>query len=165
MQANIELSLRTREVHQLFERKINRDRLFIQAILHKFNIVINRCNKQEPKALLAYKQMEQKIQALTKQFRDEISRFELLLTRKKIFDGNKISYVVQFRPIITLTNPLAMQLVELIETYDELVATLKLLHLAGCFEEEQFYFVHVKRTQKLANQILSWIMQKKICGE
>ena len=61
MKINIELSLRTREVYQLFERKINGERMFIEAILHKFNTVINRCQQQNSQALLIYKQINQKI--------------------------------------------------------------------------------------------------------
>ena len=160
MKTHIELSLKTSEVYQLFERKINRDRLFIQAILHKFNIVINRCNQQEPQALLTYKQLEQKLHRLTKQFGNEIIKFRLLLAQKKNFDNNKISYAVQFKPIITLTNPLAMQLVELIETYDELIAVHKLLRFAGCFESDGIYFENVKRIQKLVNQQLSGFILK-----
>lgn len=158
MKASIELSLRTREVYQLFQRKINGDRLFIEAILHKFNIVINRCQKKDPQALITYKQIEQLTQKLIKQFMNETIRFEQLLAKKKKFDSKNISITVQFLPSIIVTNPLAMQLIELIETYDKLTASLKLLHLAGCFDEDGIYFENAKRIQKLANQSLSRII-------
>lgn len=160
MKANIELSLRTREVYQLFERKINGDRLFIQAILHKFNIIINRCNKQEPHALVSYQQIEQQMQDLTKQFTSENKKFELLLAKRKDFDSKRVHFVVQFFPTVIVTNSLAMQLVELIEFYDKLVATLKLLHLSECFGTDEIYFENIKRIQKLTNRILSEILLK-----
>lgn len=51
-----------------------------------------------------------------------------------------------------------MRLIELIEAYDNLVATLKLLHLIGCFESDQDYYANITRIQKLANQMLSKII-------
>ena len=54
-----------------------------------------------------------------------------------------------------MTNPLAMQLIEFIEIYDKLIAILKLLHLAGCFESDEAYFGNIKRPQKMANTMLS----------
>lgn len=158
MKASIELALRTREVNQLFHRKINGDRLFIEAILHKFNIVINRCNQQNPQALTAHKQIEQKLQDLTRQFTAEITKFEMLLTKKKYFDNKTINFLSQFHLKITVTNPLALQLIELIETYDKLIAMLKFLGLAGCFKEDEIYFENIKRIQKSTNSVLSKIL-------
>lgn len=155
MKVSIELSLRTREVYQLFERKINGERFFIDAILHKLNRVINRCQNQEPHAVAIYNQMEQKILDIEQQFINEMVRFELLLSKKKGFESKKVNFIIQFRPSLIISNPLGLQLIQFIETYDRLMATLKLLHLAGCFETEGLYFGNVSRYQKMANQILS----------
>ena len=57
--------------------------------------------------------------------------------------------------MITVSNPLGMRLVEFIEIYDQLVATIKLLNLAGCFMSDNDYYTNIKRIQKLANQMLS----------
>lgn len=158
MKASIELSLRTREVYKLFERKISGNRLFIDAILHKINRVINSCHNQDLRALASYNQMEQKIINLTQQFSDEIVRFETLLSKKKNFESKKVNFVIQFRPSLIISNSLAMQLIQFIETYDQLVATLKLLHLAGCFETDGLYFGNICRYQKMANQALSTLV-------
>jgi len=158
MKASIELALRTREVNQLFERKINGDRLFIEAILHKFNIVINRCNQQDPHALIAYKQIEQQIQDLTRQFTTEITKFEMILQKKKILENKKIDFLAQFKPTISISNPLALQLVETIEVYDKLTAIMKLLNLAGCFETNTIYFGNIKRIQKIVNNGFSALL-------
>ena len=155
MQVNIELSLRTHEVYQLFERRINGDRLFIQAILHKFNIVINHSRQQPPQKLTRYTEMRQTIICLTQQFNSEAVRFEALLTKRGNFDHKKISYAVKFQPSIIVTNSLAIQLIEFIEIYDKLIAILKLLHLAGCFDSDEAYFGNIKRFQKMANTMLS----------
>ncbi len=162
MKASIELSLQTREVYQLFKRKINGDRLFIDAILRKFNIVINRCNQQDPEALIAYQQIEQKIQELTKQFTTETKQFELLLSKKNNFDSGKIHFVIQFRPSIIVSNSLSIQLVGLIDIYDKLVSQLKLMNLAGFFEETQDYFANIKRIQKIFNQTASSLINQAL---
>ncbi|WP_040534087.1 AcaB family transcriptional regulator [Legionella drancourtii] len=158
MKAEITLNLRTREVYKLFERRISGDRLFIEAILHKMNIVIGRCRRQEPAALKMLYEMEQQINALTQEFASEIKHFEMLLSKKKEFKDKQINFVVQFYPRIIVCNPLSMKLAELIEVYDQLIATLKLLRLAGCFETDQTYFTHMKQKQKLTNQSLSRII-------
>lgn len=155
---SIELPLRTREVYQLFQRKLKGDRLFIDALLHKFNIVTTRCNQQDPQSLILYKQIEQKIQDLTQQIRTDTTKFELLLKKKKIFDSSKVNFTFQFRPTITVNTPLCIQLIELIDRYDKFVIVLKLLCLAGCFETDGIYFGNVTRVQKLMNSTLSRIM-------
>ena len=155
MKISIELALRTREVYRLFERRISGDRLYIAAILHKFNIVINRCRQRDPLALASYQQMIQEIIKFTQQYSDEIARFEAMLTKKKDFTGTKVSYITKFRPAIIVTNPLSMLLIEFIEIYDKLIAVLKLLQLAGCFESDEIFWSNTKRYQKMTNQMLS----------
>ena len=158
MKAEITLNLRTREVYQLFERKINGDRLFIEAILHKINRVIGKCRHQDPVALKGLSDMEQQINALAQKFAAETKHFEAILSKKKELKDKQINFVVQFNPKIIVCNPLSMKLAELIEVYDQLIAILKLLRLAGCFENDQAYFSHMKQKQKLTNQSLSRII-------
>ncbi|AGN14968.1 TPA: DUF1845 domain-containing protein [Legionella pneumophila] len=158
MKAEITLNLRTREVYKLFERKISGDRLFIDVILHKMNIVIGQNRKPNPMALKMLSEMEQQLNSLTNAFSSEIRRFEELLAKKKEFKDKQINFVVQFHPKIIVCNPLSIKLAELIEVYDQLIATLKLLRLAGCFETDQAYFIHMKQKQKLTNQSLSKII-------
>lgn len=157
MKASIELALRTREVYQLFERRISGDRLFIEAILHKFNVVMYHASQhqQTPLALIKYKQIENKILEFTHQFTNEVARFEILLAKKKNFENTKISYITKYQPVIIVTNPLAMQLIEFLEIYDRLIASLKLLQLAGFFESDEISWNNIKRYQKMANQMLS----------
>lgn len=158
MKAEITLNLRTREVYKLFERKISGDRLFIEAILHKMNIVIGRCRRQDPVALKVLYEMEQQINTLAQEFAAEVKRFEVLLSKKKEFKDKQINFVIQFHPKIIISNPINMKLAELIEIYDQLISILKLLRLAGCFDTEQAYFNHIKQKQKIANQSLSRII-------
>ena len=158
MQAIIELSLKTREVFKLFERHIDGDRLFIEAILHKFNIVMRQCKQQAPRALVAYDQINQAILTLTQQFSDEVNRFETILEKRKEFGRKQINFITQFHTVITINTPLSMRLIEFIEVYDRLIAILKLLHLTGCFASDNDYYANIKRIQTLANQILSSII-------
>lgn len=158
MKASIELSLCTREVYKLFERKIGGNRFFIEAILHKMNIVINRCQNQESRSIAIYKQVEQKILNLTQQFTDEVERFDALLSKKKEFASKKVNFVIQFHPSLIISNHLGIQIIQLIEAYDKLVAPVKLLHLAGCLGTDELYYENMTRYQKVANQVLSTLM-------
>jgi len=158
MQANIELALKTREVFKLFERRIDGDRLFIEAILRKFNVVMKQSKQQMPEAMLAYTQIEQALNTLTQQFFDEVNRFELMLSKRKDFDNKKINFIPQFHTTITINSQLNIRLVEFIEIYDNLIATLKLLHIAGCFTSDNDYDTNLKRIQLLANRMLSTIL-------
>lgn len=158
MQVNIELALRTREVFKLFERKIDNDRLFIHAILHKFNIVMSYSKQQGLQTSSTFRQIEQPMITLTQQFNDEVSRFNEVLNKRKNFNSTKVNFIAQFHPMIAVSNPLSMRLVEFIEVYDQLIATVKLLHLAGCFMSNTDYYANIKRIQKLANKMLSHAM-------
>jgi hypothetical protein len=158
MKVSIELALRTREVYQLFERRINGDRLFIEAILHKFNIVMNQCRQQNPQAHAIYQQIHQDIVKITRHFTDEVTHFDALIAKKKDFSNTKVNYITQFRPVIIATNPLSMHLIEFIEIYDKLIAGLKLLQITGCFESDSVYWSNNKHYQKMANQMLSTVI-------
>ncbi|AOU64469.1 AcaB family transcriptional regulator [Legionella pneumophila] len=161
MKAEITLNLRTQEVYKLFERKISGDRLFIEAILYKMNIVIGRCRRQDPVALKMLYEMEQQLNTLAQEFAAKVKRFEILLSKKKVFKDKQINFVVQFYPKITVSNTLSMKLAELIEIYDRLIAILKLLRLAGCFNTDEIYFSNIKHHQKSTNQVLSKILLYK----
>ena len=155
MKVNIELALRTQEVFKLFERKIDNDRLLIHAILHKFNIVMGHSKQRGLQTSSSFHQIEQAMVTLTQQFSDEMGRFNEVLNQRKDFNNIKINFIAKFHPMITVSNPLGMRLVEFIEIYDQLVATIKLLNLAGCFMSDNDYYTNIKRIQKLANQMLS----------
>ena len=85
-------------------------------------------------------------------------RFEGLLSKKKDFKDKQINFVAQFHPKIKVNNPIGMILADLIEIYDQLIAILKLIRLAGCFDTSEAYFYNIKSHQKLANQVLSKIL-------
>ncbi|MBA2650295.1 MAG: DUF1845 family protein [Legionella sp.] len=158
MKAEITLNLRTREVYKLFERKISGDRLFIEAILHKINIVIGRCRKQDSIDLKVLEEIEQKLNFLTQELNSESNRFEELIYKKKEFKNKQINFTAQFYQKITVSNPISMKLAELIDAYDRLIAVLKLLRLTGCFDTDKTYFYNIKFHQKLVNQLLSKIL-------
>ena len=158
MNATIEIALRTREVFKLFERKINGDRLFINAVLHKFNLVMKQYKQAPSSDFLLVHQIEQAIYALTQQFSDNVNRFEEILEKKICLSGKKVSFITQFHTIIIVNNPLTMRLIEFIEIYDKLISVIKLLHLAGSFTTESDYYANIKLVQTLSNQMLSGIL-------
>ena len=63
--------------------------------------------------------------------------------------------MTQFQRTVIVNNPLTIPLIELIETYDKLIAVVKLLQLANCFERDDIYHVNIQRFQKIANEVLS----------
>jgi hypothetical protein len=158
MKVTMTLKLKTREVNQLFERKMNGDRLFINAILHKFNRVTGECRKQAPDAQETYQLIEKSMLSLAQEFSDETSRFRGMLEKETGLSGNKITITPSFHSKINIENSLAMRLIELLETYDNLIAMLKLLHLAGCFASQQDYYANITRVQKKLNRALSRII-------
>ena len=161
MKASIELTLFTREVYKLFERKIVGNRLFIKAILHKFNLVMSEYRQETSSANKTFNQMKYDIIALTQQFSNEIYRLEGLLQNKKNFSDKKIDFIAQFHQSITVSNPLSVYLIEFIAVYDKLMATIKLLQLARCFVSDQDYYSYIKRSQHVANQLLSKLLLEK----
>lgn len=158
MKATIKLALRTREVFNLFKRTINGDRLFIDAILHKFKIVMSQHEHQTPSRLIAFNDIEQAMLTLTQQFSDEISRFEQVLAKRKALNDKKINFIEQFHPSIIVSNTLCLHLIEFIEMYDKLVALIKLLHLAGCFTSDNDYYANIQRIQTITNRMLSHVI-------
>ncbi|AMV14904.1 hypothetical protein SCO11_11370 [Legionella pneumophila serogroup 1] len=158
MKAEITLNLRTREVHKLFERKIRNDTLFIKAILHRFNTIRSACHQNPYTSKLLLDNIEQQLLTGIQIFTDEITRHEQLLYKMPEFNQKKIEFATQFHPSILITNHQSVLLVNFIDCYDKLVATIKLLHLAGCFSGDSNYYFHIKNIQKKANKVLSTIL-------
>ncbi|MCH9757402.1 MAG: hypothetical protein K0U37_09465 [Gammaproteobacteria bacterium] len=158
MKVIVTLELKTHEVNQLFKRRINGERLFINAVLHKFNRITGLCQKQTQGTQETYQLIEKSMLSLTQQFSDETSRFKETLGKQKGLGDKKITITSTFHPKIAVENPLAVHLIEFIEAYDNLVAKLKLLHLAGCFRSKQDYYANITRIQKLSNRMLSKII-------
>lgn len=67
------------------------------------------------------------------------------------------NFIDHFHSVIIVTNQLDFRLVDFIETYDRIIAHLKLLQFTGCFESNTAFYTHLKQIQKLANQTLGQI--------
>ncbi len=158
MKTTVEVPLRTREVYTLFERKLKGERLFLDAIQHKINKLIGKSKGQDENATLTINYLKEKMTGLTTHFISETTRFEHLLNQKNIFQGKSIQFVIKFRPSLVLYSSLTLLLVQFLECYDNLMATLKILRLADCFCSEMDYFHAVKHYQKMANQLLSSLL-------
>jgi hypothetical protein len=82
------------------------------------------------------------------------------LQQNPVLCDKALTFKTQFFPVVRLENPLAFMLVACIDQYDKLVTTIKLLHLAGCFENTQAYYANIKRIQKMVNRALSKILTR-----
>ena len=87
----------------------------------------------------------------------------LIISKKSNLNRQKINFIAQFHPQIIANTPLSIYLVNFIETYDKLIAILKLLHLLGCFTQTTDCYANIKRFQRLANQALSNILLTRAC--
>lgn len=158
MKATITLELKTREVHHLFTRTINNKRLFMDAILHKLNQIAGAYQKEMPNADLRYQSIQEDLQNLTQYLADQTKLLMATLQKNLVLCDKTLTFKTQFFPVVRLENPLAFTLVTCIEQYDKLVMTIKLLHLAGCFESTQAYYANIKRIQKVVSCGLSGII-------
>ncbi len=160
MKTTITLHLKTREAYQLFQRKINGDRLFINAILHKLNKITGLCRKEVPGAHEQYQRIQKSLNGLSQQFADETKTFQGILQKEESLKNKTITFSPLFSQEVIIENPLTIKFIMLIEDYDELISITKLLHLAGCFQSTSDYYVNIRRIQKRINYRLSQIITK-----
>ena len=150
MQLSIEIPLKTYEVYKLFRLKIGNKRFFIEAVLRKLNTIY-----MQPEI---YQKVTKDLLALTDQFTKEAAYFEKMLNKKPHIQAKNISVNTQFHPRIMANNKSDLLLVEFIQSYDKLIATVKLLHLAGCFESKDAYYANFRSIQKIGNRMFSQIL-------
>ena len=148
MQLTIDLHLKTREVYQLFQLRISDTRFFMDAVLRK----INRIDLVAPEIQL---QIEQDLRSLITEFSQKSAFFEKMLDKNKNIQAKVVNIIPQFYSKITVTNKLGLLLVEFIEIYDNLIAIIKLLHLAACFDSDEAYYTNLRNVKKMGNRMLS----------
>ncbi len=148
MRLTIDLHLKTRDVYRLFELKINDTRDFIDSVLRK----INHIELITPKTHL---QIERDLRSLISEFAHKTELFEKMLDNNRNIKAKAINITSQFHIKITITNKLGLLLVEAIRTYDNLIALIKLLHLAACFDSDATYYTNLKNVKKMGNKMLS----------
>ena len=148
MQLTIDLHLKTREVYKLFELKISDTRFFMDAVLRK----INRIDLVAPEIQL---QIEQDLRSLITEFSQKSAFFEKMLDKNKNIQAKVVNIIPQFYSKITVTNKLGLLLIEFIEIYDNLIAIIKLLHLAACFDSDEAYYTNLRNVKKMGNRMLS----------
>lgn len=150
MKIVVTLNLANREVLHLFSRKMDGKRLFMDALLHKFNKVMGVCQE-------SIHQIEQMLSELSHQFERDIMVYSELLAHKQSPSIQSTAAIRQFHPEIIVCNQLGMQLVKLIEAYDCWMTTLKLLRVTMGFEQEEDYYVNIRRGQREINRALGKI--------
>ncbi|KTD23919.1 hypothetical protein [Legionella maceachernii] len=158
MKANLELTLITREVHYCFVRKVKDKRYLIPAIQHRINRLMNTSQQNNEQATLLLKEFKGKITELTDHFIAETTRFKELLQQKALFHNKPIHFIGQFRKKMILENELSPLLAYFLECYDRLVAILKLLHLAGCFNSEKDFKHTLNNYHKMANHLFCFLL-------
>lgn len=84
-----------------------------------------------------------------------------MLDKNKSIKAKTLKVIQQFHTKITLTNKLGFLVVEFIESYDNLISLIKLLHLAACFESDEAYYVNLRLVKKMGNRMLSRLFVTK----
>lgn len=164
MTTTIKLTLANKEANRLFTRKTAEGKLFYKGVIQKITMLLRRCEAQQAYSLLSLHQMQASIHKLTNQFSDELDKFEGLLEKKRHLNGKIISFGAKFYPVCNLDSSLASDLVELVEVYDKLLSTLKLLRVAGSFASDEDYFANLRRFFKEINKVLSGILLTPVNG-
>ena len=158
MTTTVKLALANAEVNRLFIRKLPNDTRFYEAMMQKVSALLTHAQAQHVYALRDLGNIQAAIQLLTNQLDDNRDQFEAVLEKKKQTRGKAFTFEARFHPSVSFSNRIAVDLVELFETYDTLISTLKLLRTAGCFANDDDYFNNVRRYFKLVNQLLSQIL-------
>lgn len=158
MKTSVTLELKTREAYQLFTRKIKDDRLFIEAVLHKLNKIAGQYKNRSRATEAAYHSTKQKLNKLEKQFESDTRKYQDLTQQHPILHNTTITVKAQFFPTIMIKNSLILAFIQLIQRYDALLSTIKMLHLAGCFETTPAYYANIRRVQTALNQTVGHIL-------
>ena len=148
MQLTVELHLKTHEVYRLFELKISDKRFFMDAVLQK----IHRIDLVTPEIKLP---IEQNIRSLIAEFTEKIAYLERVVANNKNIRAKEINVIPQFYSKMIVTNKTGLLLVELIESYDNLISLIKLLNLAAC---DEAYYANLRQVKKMGNRMLSQIL-------
>ena len=151
MQLTVELHLKTHEVYRLFELKISDKRFFMDAVLQK----IHRIDLVTPEIKLP---IEQNIRSLIAEFTEKIAYLERVVANNKNIRAKEINVIPQFYSKMIVTNKTGLLLVELIESYDNLISLIKLLNLAACYDSDEAYYANLRQVKKMGNRMLSQIL-------
>ncbi len=159
MQATMRLNIVNKETMNVLNRILpNKDNYF-ERVCVKIGLLIRDSLLNNAYALVALYQLHDEILNLSAYFDDEIDKFEGQIEKKKMLDPNKVKFIAKYDYDMPCGNALTCALYELMEGFDRLISTVKLLYLSGLMESKPAFYQLKQRYQKNLNRILSKIIQ------
>lgn len=159
MQATMRLNIVNKETMAILSRILpNKDNYF-ERVCVKVGLLIKDSLLNNAYALVCLYQLHDEILNLSAYFDDEIDKFEGQIEKKKALDPNKVNFIAQYSYDMPCSNAVSCTLYELMEGFDRLMSTLKLLHLSGFLESRPAFYALKERYQKKLNALLSQIIQ------
>jgi hypothetical protein len=159
MQATMKLNIVNKETMNVLNRAMpNKDNYF-ERVCVKIGLLIKDSLLGNAFALVTLYQLHDEILNLSAFFDDEIDKFEGQIEKKKNFSLNKVNFIAKYDHDMPCGNTLSYALYELVEGFDRLISTLKLLHLSELFESRSSFYQIKQRYQKKMNKLLSQIIK------
>ncbi|STX55510.1 Uncharacterised protein [Legionella beliardensis] len=159
MTAIIRLTLVNQEAAQLFGRTLKNGHLFFERVQLKIGVLIKESFNHNAHALISLYTLYDELLHLHAHFDDEIDKFEALIEKRKKLGAKTIEFKAQFTHEMAASHGFFMVLADLIELFDKLMTTLKLLHLLGLFDSCHTLYTQKERYQRELNFFLSKLIQ------
>ncbi|STX81581.1 Uncharacterised protein [Legionella busanensis] len=159
MTAIIRLTLVNQESAHLFSRTLKNGHLFFERVQLKIGVLIKESLNYNAHALIRLYTLHDELLHLHAHFDDEIDKFEALIEKRKNLGAKTIEFKAQFTHEMTASHGFFMVLADLIEIFDKLMTTLKLLHLLGLFDSCRTLYTQKQRYQRELNCFLSKLIQ------
>jgi len=161
MKAIQTLKLVNKEADNIFIRTVGQEQLFMILVMSRINNLIHDCLFGKAAALIETYKINQRINDMADYFYDEIDKFEGLLERRNGLEHKKVKFISQHTHEMSVSSELSINISNLIEVFDKLISTIKLVHLSGGFDCLHSFYATKQRAQKKLNRLLSTIMQSK----
>lgn len=159
MRATIRLHLVNQETVSIFSRTLKNGDNFFERVNVKAGMLIKESVLNNAHALVAIYTLHDELTHLSAFFDDEIDKFEGQIEKRNMPGGKSIQFKVLLEQEFPCSNTFSMALAELIELFDKLISTLKLVHLAGLLDSRHTLYTLKQNYQKKLNVLLSKVIQ------
>lgn len=159
MHALATLNLVNKETANLFTRALSNGDNFMMRIQNKATALIAESLAHNVYALLAVHSLYQELDELKAYFDDEKDRYDGLGEQRKLINTQKIRFVERYSYELSCSNAFLLSLISLIELFDALITSLKLVHLLGAFDARATFYELKEKYQKKINLFLAAIIQ------
>lgn len=158
MRVTTTCSIVNKETAAIFKMSLKNGDNFFDRVCVKISVLIKDSLLNNAYALVTLYQLHDDMLNLCAYFDDEMDKFEGQIEKKKTLDVKKINFISQYTQDLPCSNAFSVGVIELIEVFDKLISTVKLLHLGGLLESRATLYALKQRYQKNINAFLSKIL-------